>query len=120
MSEIFSDWRRRAESCSGVSSATIRPPLMITTRWHTAVASGRMWVLRMTEWDPARFLINSRISIICFGSSPTVGSSRIKTWWIVQQRLGQPHALAISSRQVPDEPVLYCTKTKSFDFALHR
>ena len=30
-----------------VPTATIRPPLIMTTRWQTAVASGRMWVLRM-------------------------------------------------------------------------
>ena len=39
--EIFSEWRSRVDNRSGVSSATMRPPLMMTTRWQTAVASGK-------------------------------------------------------------------------------
>ena len=46
---------------------------------HTALTSERIWELRITVCFCFRPLIRSRISMICFGSSPTVGSSRMIT-----------------------------------------
>ena len=64
---------------SGVSSATTRPLLMMTTRPQVIETSGRMWVERMTVWLPAKERMSSRVSMICFGSRPAVGSSRMST-----------------------------------------
>ena len=66
-------------SSSGVPSATRRPLLMIKMRLHVASISCRICEESRTVWLSPRFLIRLRISIICFGSKPTVGSSRIKT-----------------------------------------
>ena len=49
----------------------------------------------------ARPRITCRISTICAGSSPTVGSSRIRTG-IVDERLRQPARAAETLREVPD------------------
>src|SRR5947209_8697286 len=59
--------------------ATIDPWLMITTPLHTMETSGRMCVERITVCRPASDLMSERISVICFGSRPRVGSSRIRT-----------------------------------------
>ena len=79
MRRIFSDRHSRADNCAGVSSATIRPRSIMTTRSQIAVASERIWVLRIRVCEPAKPRMTSRISIICLGSRPAVGSSRIKT-----------------------------------------
>ncbi len=76
---IVSDPRSREVRLSGVSTATTRPLLMMTTRWQVWLTSGRMCVLRMMVWSPASSLMSCRVSMICFGSSPAVGSSRIST-----------------------------------------
>ena len=52
---------------------------MITTPSQTIETSGRMWVDRITVWAPARDLMSWRISTICLGSRPIVGSSRMST-----------------------------------------
>ena len=44
---IVSEPRSRAVRLCGVSSATTRPLLMMTTRSQVCDTSGRMWVLRM-------------------------------------------------------------------------
>ena len=62
---------------SGVSQATRRPLEMMSIVWHTAWNSERMWLLSMTVCSRPRSFMRSRISIICLGSRPTVGSSRM-------------------------------------------
>ena len=62
-----------------MSTATTLPLLMITTRWQVCDTSGRMCVLSTIVWLPASPLMRSRVSMICFGSRPAVGSSRIST-----------------------------------------
>ena len=72
----------RAAARSGCRACRRRrrwPLLMMTTRWQVCETSGRMCVLRMIVWSPASSLISSRVSMICFGSRPAVGSSRIST-----------------------------------------
>ena len=74
--------RRRAAGWSGWRPnrwATSLPWLMMMTRSQECSTSLRMWVLRMMVCSPARALISSRISMICLGSRPLVGSSRIST-----------------------------------------
>ena len=74
--------RRRARGSAGCcteSVATSLPLLMMSTCSQVCSTSGRMWVLRMMVWSPARLLIRSRVSLICLGSRPAVGSSRIST-----------------------------------------
>src|ERR1700682_5931277 len=75
------DSPERARPCRLLteSVATTFPLLMMMTCSHVWLTSGRMCVLRMMVWSPARLLIRSRVSLICFGSSPAVGSSRIST-----------------------------------------
>ena len=70
---------KRRLSSSGDPSATIFPALITTTRWHVFDTSGRMCVLSTTVCWPAKPRISSRVSMICLGSSPAVGSSRIRT-----------------------------------------
>ena len=65
--------------CPGVSTATTRPLLMMTTRWQVCETSGRMCVLRTIVCEPPRSRMSWRVSMICFGSRPAVGSSRIST-----------------------------------------
>src|SRR5438874_8330049 len=76
---IVSDPRSFAVRLPGVSTATMRPLLMMTTRSHVCDTSGRMCVLRIIVCVPASSLMSCRVSMICFGSSPAVGSSRIST-----------------------------------------
>ncbi len=52
---------------------------MMTTRWHVCATSGRMCVLSTIVWLPASSLMSWRVSIICFGSRPAVGSSSTST-----------------------------------------
>src|SRR6266542_1697433 len=68
-----------ATSSDSVPRATIRPRLMMMTPSQTMETSGRMWVERITVCWPASERISARISAICFGSRPIVGSSRIRT-----------------------------------------
>ena len=75
---------------SGVSTATTRPLLMMTTRWQVWLTSGRMCVLRMTVWSPPSSLISCRVSMICFGSRPAVGSSRISTSGLCSSACARP------------------------------
>ena len=44
--------------------------LMMITCSQVCSTSGRMWVLRMMVWSPARPLIRDRVSMICLGSRP--------------------------------------------------
>ena len=46
---------------------------------QTIETSGRMCVERITVCWPANDLMSDRISVICLGSRPIVGSSRIRT-----------------------------------------
>ena len=71
--------RRRLVRFATVSVATSLPLLMMTTRSQLCSTSDRMWVLRMMVCSPARLWIRSRVSMICLGSRPAVGSSRIRT-----------------------------------------
>ena len=75
---VWLPWMRSV-SASGVSIATTLPLLMMTTRSQVCETSGRMCVLRMIVCEPASPLMRSRVSMICFGSRPAVGSSRIRT-----------------------------------------
>ncbi len=52
---------------------------MITTLLHVIETSGRMCVERIIVLLPAIDFMSSRISCICFGSRPEVGSSSTKT-----------------------------------------
>ena len=70
---------KRRSKFSGVSQATRWPLEMMRMVWHTAWTSERMWLLRMTVCFWPRDWIRERISMICLGSRPTVGSSRITT-----------------------------------------
>ena len=80
---ISTSTRAVGKNCSTSESigpwATITPWLMMTTEEQTIETSGRMCVDRITVWSPASDLIRSRISVICLGSSPMVGSSRMST-----------------------------------------
>src|SRR5215471_2049175 len=75
--------RAAGKTCStssvSVPCATMRPRLMMITPSHTIDTSGRMCVDRMTVCWPASERMSARISAICFGSRPMVGSSRIST-----------------------------------------
>ena len=62
---------------SGVSHAASRPFEIISIVPHTACTSERMWLDSTTVCVFPNSFISSRISTICFGSSPAVGSSRM-------------------------------------------
>ena len=68
-----------SSSSAGEPLAMSLPWLMMSTWSQTSCTSERMWELRMTVWSPDRLRIRSRISMICLGSRPTVGSSRMMT-----------------------------------------
>src|SRR5260370_22408444 len=68
-----------AGSLSRLSSSTTWPSLMITTLSQICDTSGRIWVDSTMVRVPPRSRISARISRICRGSSPIVGSSRINT-----------------------------------------
>jgi len=61
----------------GVSIATIFPLFIIITLLHIWLTSDNICELRITVCVFPSFFINSLISVICFGSNPTVGSSKI-------------------------------------------
>ena len=54
------------------------------------LTSDRMWELRMTVCFLPRPRIISRISMICLGSRPTVGSSRMITWGFPKMAWAMP------------------------------
>src|SRR5205085_8626908 len=66
---------------ASVSSSTTRPSLMMTTLSQTCATSGRICVESTTVRLPPSVLMRLRISMICRGSSPIVGSSRTSTGW---------------------------------------
>ena len=68
---------RRFSRFCGVSKATRLPCAMISTLSQMACTSLRMCELKMTVWVCPSSWIRSRISMICKGSRPTVGSSKI-------------------------------------------
>ena len=70
---------RERSSSSGVPAATFFPWWMMSRWSHTSCTSERMWELKITVCCRARSRIRVRISMICWGSRPTVGSSRIST-----------------------------------------
>src|ERR1035437_6416214 len=78
-SATASDPRRRLVRLVTVSMATSLPRSMMMTCSQECSTSERMWVLRMMVCSPASDLSSSRISMICLGSRPEVGSSRIRT-----------------------------------------
>ena len=63
----------------GVSTASTFPLFIIITFSHIWLTSDKICELNITVWFFPSFLIKSLISVICFGSSPTVGSSSIST-----------------------------------------
>jgi len=77
--------------------------LMMMTRSQVCSTSGRMWVLRMMVWSPARLLMRSRVSLICLGSRPAVGSSRIEHVGIVDDGLGEADALAVALGELAEQ-----------------
>ena len=78
---------RRPASSSGVPCAMSLPCAMMSTRSQMACTSLRIWLDRMTVCVLPRSWMRARISIICAGSRPTVGSSRMMT-------LGAPSSAA--------------------------
>src|ERR1039457_1454373 len=84
-SATASEPRRRLVRFETVSMATSLPRSMMMTCSQECSTSERMWVLRMMVCSPASDFSSSRISMICLGSSPEVGSSRISTGglWIM-------------------------------------
>ena len=64
---------------SGVSLATSFPLEMIMIESHTACTSLRIWLDKTSVCSLPSSRISSRISMICAGSRPTVGSSRMIT-----------------------------------------
>src|SRR5579864_5847254 len=64
---------------SGVPSAAMRPRSMMMTRSQSSSTSGRMWVDSSSVRSRPSSRISSRMEMICFGSRPTVGSSRTST-----------------------------------------
>ena len=67
----------RASSCSGSPYATSLPWEMIRMRLHIVCTSERMCELISTVRLSPSEAMSSRISTICSGSRPTVGSSRM-------------------------------------------
>jgi len=61
----------------GVSIATTFPLLIIITFWHIWLISDKICELMKTVWFFLNDFIKFLISITCFGSNPTVGSSKI-------------------------------------------
>ena len=74
---------------------------MMTTRWHVWETSGRMWVLMMMVWSPASSVISRRVSMICLGSSPAVGSSRISTSGLWSRAWARPTRCRYPFDRVP-------------------
>ena len=67
-----------AEMFSGLSLTIILPSLIMIISLHTALTSCMIWELNKIVCFSLKSRIKSRISKICFGSSPTVGSSKIR------------------------------------------
>ncbi len=83
LDKLTADLRALGKTCAtswdSVPCATIRPRLMMMTPSQTMETSGRIWVERITVCCPASERISARISAICLGSRPIVGSSRMST-----------------------------------------
>ena len=62
--------------------------------------------------------MSSRISIICFGSNPTVGSSKIKRA-DREGALAPTYPLPVPSREVSDQPILHGAKPNRSTFPRH-
>ena len=97
---IVSAPRSRAVRLSGVSTATTRPLLMMTTRWQVCATSGRMCVLRMIVWSPARLLdqlarLDDLLRIEAGGR--LVEDQHVG---VVNERLRQADALPVALRQL--------------------
>ena len=90
----------RAVRFSGVSTATTRPLLMMTTRWQVCATSGRMCVLRTIVWSPARLRISCRVSMICFGVEAGGRLVEDQDFRIVDQRLAEADALPVALREL--------------------
>src|SRR5262249_1813263 len=69
----------RAFNSCGVPLATMRPRSMMMTREHTASTSSRMCVEKMIALFAPICLMRLRTSYFWLGSSPSVGSSMIRT-----------------------------------------
>lgn len=63
--------------------------------------------------------MRSRISIICLGSRPTVGSSRMTIFGSPSRAWAMPHALAVALGEVLDEPVRDVAYLRDGHDALH-
>ena len=68
-----------ASSCSA-PCATISPRWMTSRRSQVWLISERMWLESSTVWSPRSVRMSSRISTICTGSRPLVGSSRMSSF----------------------------------------
>src|SRR5262249_12895568 len=95
---------RRAPSSAGVPSPTMRPRAMTTTRSQSASTSERMWLEKSTVRLPRRPRTRSRISTTCAGSSPMVGSSRIRTGGSPHSACATPTRWREPFRSVPTRP----------------
>ena len=103
---------------SGVSLASMRPSLMIITLPQVPDTSGRICVLRRIVCSPDRERIRRRTSMICFGSSPDVGSSSTSTsglWisaWARPTRCRYPlESLPISQSRTSSHEVRSSTRS---------
>ena len=85
--------------------ATMRPRLMMMMPSHTIETSGRMCVERITVCCPPSERMSARISAICCGSRPMVGSSRISTSGSPRSAWARPDPLAIALGELADEAV---------------
>jgi hypothetical protein len=74
---------------------------MITTRPQVIETSGRMWVDRMIVWSPPRPLISSRVSMLRVEARGRLVEDQHVG--VGQDRLGQPHALAIALGEPADQ-----------------
>src|SRR5215510_1166549 len=81
--------------------ATTEPLLMMMTPLHTIETSGRMCVDKITVCCPARDLMRDRISVICLGSSPIVGSSRTRTSGSLTSACARPTRCRYPFESVP-------------------
>src|ERR1035437_4731006 len=110
--------RRRLVRVATESMATSLPRSMMMTCSQECSTSERMWVLRMMVCSPASDLSSSRISMICLGSRPEVGSSRIRTgglWmmaWARPTRWRKPFE-SLPMRRVRTSPMAQRPTTSS-------
>ena len=111
---------RFAVSFSGVSCATILPLSMMTTRLHVIVTSGRMWVEESKTVERRRATESDRKSRPPGAeSSPTVGSSRMRTPGSARIACAIPDPLAISLRQLADQFLAHLGESADLDRVFH-